>query len=587
MWPTCSARRRTRSGKDYNFGGGGFIDGALPVPEGITAANAYANQIGIQGVDFNETRTAPRNSPYRESDPAWQQRSFDNVRQKHKNAGGAEAGVYDYDITEITKDEYMNYTRQFPAGTYEVYLRQSLANVAQSEVLLERVVGPANQANQKTIVLGSFLGTMSGFQYRNTPLTDGLGKERILVAFSGLDTLRLRQVTTQPGDGIIAQNYLVFIPAAGSGLQPATIAGVFPADGAVAETVTPEIRVTFQNRDTKVDEGSIKLFLNGAAVTPGITSEPNGPVLGYVFSALPTSGSVNKARVIFSDNQGVAKTNDWSFVVQYSALDPANRRAGPGKTPGFAVRVVQAPIGSGLENSLGRAEDQLAANSKIPATISTSKVSLVVNFTQNELPSNDGYFEDAETVPGLSGSDNGTDDIAMEIQTYLNLSAGVHRFGVRSDDGFKVTSGNSTTDQSVTPLGFRNGGTADMTFDFVVPQAGFYPFRMVWYERGGGAHVEWFSLNVATGARTLINDPESPASIKAFVDLAPETLKPSRLFSSATVTGPFQEEAEAKFDASSRSVSLRIKDSSRFYIIEGQTRIIQIRISGDQVVLNY
>ena len=573
--------------EDYNFGGGQFIDRAVPVAEGSAAANSYSAQIGVQGVDLNETRVAPRNSPYRESDSAWQQRSFDLPRLKYRNAGGGDSGVYDYDITEIAKDEFMNYTRTFPAGTYEVYLRESLANVAQAEVLLERVVGPASQEAQKTLVLGSFLGTSSGFQYRNVPLTDGLGKQRVLVNFSGLDTLRLRQMTTQPGDGIIAQNYLVFIPSSGSSLQPATVAGVSPADGAVVETVTPEIRITFQNRDTKVNEGTIRLSVNGAAVTPKITLAANGPEVSYVFDKLPASGASNTARVIFSDDGGLSRTNDWSFVVQYKALDPANRRSGPGKSGGFKVKVVQAPQASGLDNSLGRAEDQLATNSKIPATVTTNVVRSIINFTQNELPSNDGYFEDAETLPGIANNENGTDDIAMEIQSYLLLSAGIHRFGVRCDDGYKITSGVSLSDTTTTPLGFHNGGPADETFDFVVVQTGYYPFRMVWYERGGGAHVEWFSVEPTTGQRTLINDLASGSAIKAFIEIAPEPVAPSRVFSSATVTGPFLEETEAKFDTASRSVTLKVRDNARFYIVERQKRITQIRISGEQVLLGY
>jgi hypothetical protein len=57
------------------------------------------------------------------------------------------------------------------------------------------------------------------------------------------------------------------------------------------------------------------------------------------------------------------------------------------------------------------------------------------------------------------------------------------------------------------PLGVFEGGrgAADTLFGILVPQAGLYPFRCLWYEGGGGANIEWFSLN-ATGGRVLLND---------------------------------------------------------------------------------
>jgi hypothetical protein len=43
---------------------------------------------------------------------------------------------------------------------------------------------------------------------------------------------------------------------------------------------------------------------------------------------------------------------------------------------------------------------------------------------------------------------------------------------------------------------------------------------MVWYERGGGAHVETFSVDPSTSTRTLINDTNTASSIKAYVNVS-------------------------------------------------------------------
>ena len=52
------------------------------------------------------------------------------------------------------------------------------------------------------------------------------------------------------------------------------------------------------------------------------------------------------------------------------------------------------------------------------------------------------------------------------------------------------------------------------TFEFYVPEAGLYPYRVLWWEGGGGANLEIFSY--VNGEKTLINDPDVEGSIKAF-----------------------------------------------------------------------
>ena len=41
----------------------------------------------------------------------------------------------------------------------------------------------------------------------------------------------------------------------------------------------------------------------------------------------------------------------------------------------------------------------------------------------------------------------------------------------------------------------------------MVTAGGFYPFRFMWYERGGSGYGEWYSVDATTGDRTLVNDP--------------------------------------------------------------------------------
>ncbi|PYJ61745.1 MAG: hypothetical protein DME24_05795 [Verrucomicrobia bacterium] len=361
---------------------------------------------------------------------------------------------------------------------------------------------------------------------------------------------------------------------------------VSPGPGATLETVAPVVSVNIQNRDTTVRTNSIVLSVNGTAVANSIVADTNGATITYAMSPLPPSGATNTTRVVFTDSGGVTQTNDWSFVVTYKSLDPANRQAGAGANPGFKVRVVQAPSGSNLDNSLQRAEDQLAPNSTIPKYYETNVVDLVINYSQNGPGSTDGYFPDDALIPGLDVAQNSSDDIAMEILTYAELPAGVLRFGVRCDDGYKLIAGSSFADLSTPALAFHNGGPADETFDFVVPQAGLYPFRMVWYERGGAAFVEWFSVDPNTGARTLINDAGTPGSIKAYASVAPAIALES---TPNLAPGAFSPETSAVVDAGTKTITLLQSGSQRFYRLRASTALTidSIQINGGNIVLKY
>lgn len=573
--------------EDYNFDSGSFINNPVPIPEGGgPQPDAYSLQDGVPGVDFTDTRTAPRaqDTKYRPDDFIRMQHSLDFVRPKFTAAGGADAGVFDWDIGDIAEGEWLNYTRDFPTGTYEVYLRESLANMNTGESVFELVTGDRTQPNPATRPLGSFLGARTGFQYRNFPLTDGSGQNKIGLRLAGVTTLRLRQVTPDPPDGARYQNYLVFIRTAEAGPQKAAISSLSPAPGSTVENPMPAIGVELQNRDTSVNVSTIKLELNGRTVNPAVTSDTNGAVVSYLLSPLPVSGATNTASISFQDNQGSIISATWTFVVTYLSLDPATRVSGAPGERGMKVRLVQAPAGSNLENSLDRAEAQLAPNSTIEKFVETNVVAQVINYA--ERGPTDGYFPDDELPPGLDPDANGTDDYAMEVFTFLELKAGIYRFGVRSDDGYKIASGLQPVTATTLPLSFEASGTADRTFDVVVPAAGFYPFRCVFFERGGDSYFEWFTVDIPSGSRTLINDPNAAEAVKAFQAITAPAVK---LQSSALVSGGYADDPLAVLDLNARRITVPLAGSQRFYRLSAglALTIKSITIKGGNVLLEY
>ncbi|MBI2928676.1 MAG: hypothetical protein HYY24_23685, partial [Verrucomicrobia bacterium] len=580
--------------EDYNLTvegvGGKFFDNPVPIAEGGGPQDgSYSYQTGTQDIDFNETRPTPQpqTTLYRPNDPIRMQHSLDAARAKFTAAGGTAAGVYDYDVGDIAEGEWLNYTRTFPAGSYEAYLRQAVVNMTSGESVLEQVTGDPSQPSAATKVLGSFLGARTGFQYRNFALTDGTGQNKIIVRLSGVTTLRLRQVTPDPGDGARYQTYLLLTPVQDPGLQRATISSLSPAPGSTVETVTPAIRVEIQNRDTTVNTDSIKLQFNGQEVARTVTSDANGAVITYSIpvAQLPAPGANNTAQISFKDNLNVEVSSEWNFVVNYLALDPANRQPGPGTDRGLKARFVQAPDGTGLANDLQPAESQLAPNSPIPVLVDFTETIQVVNMAQDERVS--GFFEGESLVPGLQPDVNGTEFFAVEIKAWLELSAGIYRFGVVTDDGYKVSSGKSPNDKE--PLiAFHNGGPANETFDFVVQQAGFYPFRFMWYEYQGNAYAEWFSVNTATSERTLINDPNTPTAIKAYLDV--QTPVPTvKLESAEKVTGPYAVEGTATINTDTKTITITRAGDTRFYRLNAASalRVKTWRLTSTAIELVY
>jgi hypothetical protein len=579
--------------EDYNFNSGFFFDEPIPLPEGSGPQDgSYSNQTGTRDVDYSDTRPSPNftNTRYRTGDAVRMQHTLDVQRQKFVDAGGTPENVFDYDVTDIAAGEWMNYSRFFQPGSYLVYLRQSIVNLGQAEAVLEKVTSDHTQPNQTTTPLGSFLGRLSGYQYRNVLLTDALGNP-VIVRLADFETIRLRQATTPPGDAAIAQNYLLLVPTADPGLQRARVVNLSPADGTTVNTVAPAISVTIQNADTSVEADSIVLKLNGQTVNRTVTETPSGATVSYDISPLPASGALNTAQVIFTDSFDVTQTNTWTFTVVYESLNPANRVQGAPGARGFQLRMVQAPAGTASENSLARAEDQLRVPSPYPAFMDTNTTVQVINQNKS-LGGSAGNFPNDQVVPGLydeaSGSfGNGDNDFVVEMVAYLDLPAGIHTFGVVTDDGYKASSGSQLHDaSSEAVIAFHNGGPANETFNFVVTQPGLYPFRFLWYERGGSGHGELFSVDRSTGTRTLINDPESEGAIKAYLEVAQAQVQ---LETASDLAGQYAVDPNAVHDAGQSTFRVPPSGNRRFYRVSSTTqyRISSIRLVGGNVEIRY
>jgi len=205
--------------EDYNFDGGEFIDSPIVIPELDEEGelnwedDAYQASEGYLDIDYFDENDVinPSAHRYRPYDSVVTTPALDLSREKYIQAGGAEKGVVDFAVAEIQEGEWLNYTRNFPKGDYLVYLRQAQFTIKDAVSTLELVTSPTDEEEQKTEVLGTFLGSESGVEYRNIILTNDSGTEPVVLSLGGKSTLRLQQKTTDEQSFYLKQNYLIFV----------------------------------------------------------------------------------------------------------------------------------------------------------------------------------------------------------------------------------------------------------------------------------------------------------------------------------------------------------------------------------------
>lgn len=125
--------------------------------------------------------------------------------------------------------------------------------------------------------------------------------------------------------------------------------------------------------------------------------------------------------------------------------------------------------------------------------------------------------------PGIPGTgEHQGDYFVMEFTGFSRLPAGTVRFGVNSDDGFKLTIG-SGLNPAVPGLQLTildgTRGFANSEVNITVTQAGIYPFRLLYWENTGAASgVELFTFQAGqtSGNRYLVDNRNQANAIKAY-----------------------------------------------------------------------
>jgi hypothetical protein len=245
--------------EDYDFEGGHYINNPIPTSTN-NAALSYFGQMGYNEIDFHDPSWGGNGSQaYRSLDNPGPGTEWcaDIVRQKYLDAiAGGDADVKDYDVGWTyggLAGDWMNFTRNFPAGTYNIYGRLS-GGGGVSKVGLWKVTSGVGTTTQTTESIGTFVWSSRGWQSWDwVPLNDANGN-LVKITLSGATTLRAA------GDNA-NQNFFMLVPArddlpvisnlSHSGLhpfEPATTLS-FNASSSVATIPTSGIKVMLNGMD--------------------------------------------------------------------------------------------------------------------------------------------------------------------------------------------------------------------------------------------------------------------------------------------------------------------------------------------------
>jgi len=307
----------TWEAEDYNYGGGSYIND--PTPSDVPVSGSYFGLVGIDGVDYHDY-SADGTNACRLYDAMATQEAPDGIRQKFVDAGASDYNVGWFNggsIPDLPNDgidtynagEWVNYTRDFPAGTYHLYGRLANGNGGTATIRLSRVTSDPTLSGQTTAALGVFrFPAISWVNYAYVPLSDELGNP-VAVTFSGTETLR---VSAGSGGNL---NFFMLMPVDAS--QP-TITGLYP-DGRTLLQGTNQLAFTVSTASSSIAQSNVVVTLNGADISGSLSF--SGSSSSWDVTGPLALGVTNYTMVVnVTDDVG----NSHSVTVYFDTFDPAS-----------------------------------------------------------------------------------------------------------------------------------------------------------------------------------------------------------------------------------------------------------------------
>ena len=364
---------------------------------------------------------------------------------------------------------------------------------------------------------------------------------------------------TQPADATwdnFSVGAIPFVDPAGTtpANMPATVTDLSPTPAGQSGDYFPTISIGFLNRDTGVNSsgnptGWIKLYVDGVQIPSNqLTIDPNwvykpynqdkdtigtyvgpqapyptnfpGATVSYKLTSIPTPGWHTNT-VVFEDDQTINGTNvlhtttwSWQAAAPSLSLYASNSLPiGSLSVRGFKGRTVVTS--SSFANNLSNAFmvlDYPATNAGAVTLSATNLTQLVAWDIGNAIgatPPVPWHWGAVTNYPGLCYPTAYPNFFACQVQAYLRLTNGVHRFHVDSDDGVAIYSGTDVSDTSALLLVAANSGgsVTHADFDVYVPADGLYPFNIIHEEGNGDAYLCLYEVDLSkpNGTTNLVN----------------------------------------------------------------------------------
>ena len=288
----------TFEGEDFNYGGGSFIDN----PQ----TNAYSGLDGVAGVDFNNnTAGISGNAGYNRLGLPGESAN-DVPRKTH-------VGDQDYDLGNTSGGNWGDYSRTYPAGVYNVFIRYSSGNSGTTPDAgnISLVTSDPTQSGQTIQQLGKYTtsGTGGWQTYTWAPVINAGGSLARFVADGTVKTLRL----TMDGAGHNV-NYVMLLPADLS-VNPPPYVSAFTPDGTGLFQPTNELAFIV-NSSVGLATSNIVLNLNGVNVS-GLTISGSSTAWNVTYPV--KTNALYTAIVTLSDSAGTTK-----YTNTFNTFDPGD-----------------------------------------------------------------------------------------------------------------------------------------------------------------------------------------------------------------------------------------------------------------------
>ena len=282
----------TFEAEDWDYNSGAFFDNPQTnAYYHVASVNTIDNMVDTNNVHSFAYRGGPLNAFGLNTEP-----NGDKPRAAYTNSSilnpASGAPYVDYDMGWNSGGDWGNYTRNFPAGTWNVYLRGANGGVngpngqGSGQAFFSVLTSGYGTANQTSNTLGTFtIVPTGGWQkYVFVPLLDAAGN---LVQVTTTGSQQTFKVLTggQATGGSYNANYYMFIPAQ---LVPVTIQNLYPNGTALFQYTN---KLTFD-------------VISGA----GVNANGIGVTLDGVSAPLTVTGAAGSRHVVCPVTANAAHT---------------------------------------------------------------------------------------------------------------------------------------------------------------------------------------------------------------------------------------------------------------------------------------